>query len=133
MGPATLIVTVSASAGSQVVDAFGRAYHQVRRVSVSARPWPLWGREGVTPHRFLVLALAFFARFCDSLLKKSAKTVEESELEVLLTGAVTLFKFLNDKDVFQKFYTDALAKRLVNQKSASDDAEGSMISKLKVC
>jgi cullin 1 len=44
---------------------------------------------------------------------------------------MTVFKFLEDKDVFQKFYTKHLAKRLVNGTSASDDAEASMISKLK--
>ena len=32
---------------------------------------------------------------------------------------------------FQKFYSKMLAKRLVNANSASDDAESSMISKLK--
>jgi cullin 1 len=44
---------------------------------------------------------------------------------------MTIFKFLEDKDVFQKFYTKNLAKRLVNGNSSSDDSEASMISKLK--
>lgn len=44
---------------------------------------------------------------------------------------MTVFKYVEDKDVFQKFYSRLLAKRLVNGTSASDDAEGSMISKLK--
>jgi cullin 1 len=44
---------------------------------------------------------------------------------------MTIFKFLEDKDVFQKFYTKSLAKRLINGMSASDDVEASMISKLK--
>lgn len=43
-----------------------------------------------------------------------------------------IFKYIEDKDVFQKFYSKMLAKRLVQQNSASDDAEASMISKLKV-
>ena len=43
-----------------------------------------------------------------------------------------VFKYIEDKDVFQKFYSKMLAKRLVNQTSASDDAEANMISKLKV-
>jgi hypothetical protein len=43
------------------------------------------------------------------------------------------FKYIEDKDVFQKFYSKMLAKRLVGHMSASDDAEASMISKLKVC
>jgi hypothetical protein len=45
---------------------------------------------------------------------------------------MTVFKYIEDKDVFQKFYSRMLAKRLVNQTSASDDAEANMISKLKV-
>jgi cullin 1 len=44
---------------------------------------------------------------------------------------MTIFKFIEDKDVFQKFYSKNLAKRLVNGASASDDAEASMISQLK--
>ncbi|KAI8068663.1 Cullin [Gongronella butleri] len=71
------------------------------------------------------------ARFCDSLLKKSAKNPEENELEDVLNSVMTVFKYVEDKDVFQKFYSKMLAKRLVNGNSASDDAEGSMISKLK--
>lgn len=47
---------------------------------------------------------------------------------------MTVFKYIENKDVFQNFYTKMLAKRLVSQMSASDDAEASMISKLKhVC
>jgi len=42
-----------------------------------------------------------------------------------------IFKFINDKDVFQKFYQKKLSTRLVNGTSASDDSESSMISKLK--
>ena len=45
---------------------------------------------------------------------------------------MVLFKYIEDKDVFQKFYSKMLAKRLVQQNSASDDAEAGMISKLKV-
>jgi cullin 1 len=44
---------------------------------------------------------------------------------------MTVFKYVEDKDVFQKFYSKMLAKRLVNATSASDDSETSMISKLK--
>ena len=36
-----------------------------------------------------------------------------------------------DKDVFQQFYTTKLSKRLIHGVSASDEAEASMISKLK--
>lgn len=42
-----------------------------------------------------------------------------------------IFKFIQDKDVFQKFYQKKLAQRLINSLSASDDSESSMITKLK--
>ena len=56
---------------------------------------------------------------------------EEDDMEKLLTQIMTVFKYIEDKDVFQKFYSRMLAKRLVQTTSASDDAETSMISKLK--
>lgn len=44
---------------------------------------------------------------------------------------MVLFKYLEDKDVFQQFYTSKLSKRLIHAVSTSDEAEASMISKLK--
>ncbi|TIB72717.1 hypothetical protein E3Q23_03296 [Wallemia mellicola] len=71
------------------------------------------------------------AKHADSLLKKGNKQTEEAELEDALDQVMTLFKYIEDKDVFQKFYTKMLAKRLVSGTSASDDGESSMIGKLK--
>uniref|UniRef100_A0A915IA79 Cullin-1 n=1 Tax=Romanomermis culicivorax TaxID=13658 RepID=A0A915IA79_ROMCU len=71
------------------------------------------------------------ARYCDILLRKSAKNPEENEIDDLLNQIMIVFKYIDDKDVFQKFYSKMFAKRLVNQWSASDDSESSMISKLK--
>jgi len=71
------------------------------------------------------------AKYCDILLKKSSKNPEEAELEDTLNQVMVVFKYIEDKDVFQKFYSKMLAKRLVQHMSASDDAEASMISKLK--
>eukprot|EP00054_Salpingoeca_dolichothecata_P008094 m.46259 g.46259 ORF g.46259 m.46259 type:complete len:754 (-) comp17502_c0_seq1:67-2328(-) len=71
------------------------------------------------------------ARHCDSLLKKSSKNAQDDELDNLLNEIMIIFKYIEDKDVFQKFYSKMLAKRLVNFTSASDDAERNMISKLK--
>lgn len=79
------------------------------------------------------------------MLKKTNKESDAESLEAALTSAVGLldptmsitdlqmeiFKFINDKDVFQKFYQKKLSTRLVNGTSASDDSESSMISKLK--
>ncbi|KAF2684163.1 Cullin-domain-containing protein [Lentithecium fluviatile CBS 122367] len=72
------------------------------------------------------------AKYTDTLLKKSsAKMNEEDNMEKLLQQVMTVFKYIEDKDVFQKFYSRMLAKRLVQATSASDDAETTMISKLK--
>ena len=45
---------------------------------------------------------------------------------------MTVFRYIEDKDVFQTFYSKFLARRLVNNSSASDDAEAQMIGRLKV-
>lgn len=71
------------------------------------------------------------AKHADGMLKKSNKNAEETSLENELNQIMVVFKYIEDKDVFQKFYSKMLAKRLVNFSSASDDAEASMISKLK--
>ncbi|EKD18714.1 uncharacterized protein L3040_002140 [Drepanopeziza brunnea f. sp. 'multigermtubi'] len=71
------------------------------------------------------------AKYADALLKKSASGAEENDLENSLTQIMTIFKYIEDKDVFQKFYSRMLARRLVHTSSSSDDAETSMISKLK--
>ncbi|CAL1289547.1 unnamed protein product [Larinioides sclopetarius] len=71
------------------------------------------------------------AKYCDSLLKKNAKTCSENEVENKLTQSITIFKYIDDKDVFQKFYSRMLAKRLIYNQSMSMDAEEAMINKLK--
>jgi len=71
------------------------------------------------------------ARFTDLLLKKSAKNPEEGEMEQLLNDVMVVFKYIEDKDVFQTFYSKMLAKRLIHATSASEDLESSMIGKLK--
>ncbi|ESO08238.1 hypothetical protein HELRODRAFT_190953 [Helobdella robusta] len=74
------------------------------------------------------------AKYCDNLLKRGGKTVNEYELDEKLQASITIFKYLNDKDVFNKFYARMLAKRLIYFQSQSMDAEESMINRLKqVC
>ncbi|KAI5307034.1 hypothetical protein KEM56_005427 [Ascosphaera pollenicola] len=71
------------------------------------------------------------AKYTDSLLRKGTKAVEDTEMEEVLQRIMIIFRYIEDKDVFQKFYSRNLAKRLVNVTSVSDDAEESMIGKLK--
>ena len=46
---------------------------------------------------------------------------------------MVIFRYVDDKDVFQKFYSKMLAKRLVQGNSASDDAEVNVAIKYLVC
>uniref|UniRef100_A0A915DG67 Cullin family profile domain-containing protein n=1 Tax=Ditylenchus dipsaci TaxID=166011 RepID=A0A915DG67_9BILA len=70
-------------------------------------------------------------RYSDLLLRKGSKLAEEGGTEECLNQVMVIFKYLDDKDVYQKYYSKMLAKRLVGELSASDGAESSMISKLK--
>ncbi|KAL7437071.1 hypothetical protein ACHAXM_007132 [Skeletonema potamos] len=70
--------------------------------------------------------------FCDRILKSGGEKLSETEVEQSLDRIVQLFSFLTDKDLFAEIYRNQLAKRLLNQRSASDDAEKAMIAKLKV-
>ncbi|KAF9951080.1 Cullin-2 [Mortierella alpina] len=72
------------------------------------------------------------ARYTDTMLRKKQKTgLTEAEIEDRLTRVVILFKYIDDKDLFQKFYSRVLAKRLIFDSSLSAEAEANMISRLK--
>lgn len=53
-------------------------------------------------------------------------------MEVVLDKSMVIFRFLQEKDVFERYYKQHLAKRLLLNKSVSNDNEKNMISKLKV-
>jgi len=71
------------------------------------------------------------AKFIDSKLRAGNKGHSEEEMEHMLDRVLTIFRFIQGKDVFEAFYKKDLAKRLLLGKSASVDAEKSMIAKLK--
>ncbi|CAG8477954.1 19313_t:CDS:10, partial [Gigaspora rosea] len=72
-----------------------------------------------------------FAQFCDSLIKDYWVESEfERDLENFACS-MTLFNYVDDKDILLKFYAKLLVKRLVNGTSQSEDAENRLISKLK--
>lgn len=73
----------------------------------------------------------YISLFIDEKLKKGLKGVSEEEVEIVLDKVMVLFRFIQEKDVFEKYYKQHLAKRLLLQRSVSDDAERNMIAKLK--
>jgi len=49
-----------------------------------------------------------------------------------LDKTITIFRYITDKDIFERYYKGHLAKRLLHGRSVSDDAERGMLAKLKV-
>ena len=50
----------------------------------------------------------------------------------MLDKTITVFRYITEKDVFERYYKGHLAKRLLLGRSVSDDAERGMLAKLKV-
>ncbi|VAI49360.1 unnamed protein product [Triticum turgidum subsp. durum] len=73
----------------------------------------------------------FISLYVDDKLRKGLKGATEEDVEGILDKVMMLFRYLQEKDVFEKYYKQHLAKRLLSGKTVSDDAERSMIVKLK--
>ncbi|KAJ2909618.1 hypothetical protein GGI21_001700 [Coemansia aciculifera] len=68
----------------------------------------------------------------DDNLKNGLKRRAEQDVDHLLERSVLMFRFLKNKDAFEHYYKVHLARRLLSARSESDDAEQSLVSKLKV-
>ncbi|XP_047972459.1 cullin-3A-like [Salvia hispanica] len=73
----------------------------------------------------------YISLFVDDKLRKGLKGVKDEDVELILDKVMILFRYLQEKDVFEKYYKQHLAKRLLSGKTVSDDAERSLIVKLK--
>lgn len=82
------------------------------------------------------------AKYVDMLLKGGLKVIgnqaddteladEDTEINKQLDKVLDLFRFVHGKAVFEAFYKNDLARRLLMGRSASDDAEKSMLARLK--
>lgn len=74
----------------------------------------------------------YLSKYCDKLLKKSCKGLSEAEIEHKLLQSITIFKYIDDKDIFQNIYQMHLAKRLILRQSQSIVGEEGLINNLKV-
>lgn len=72
------------------------------------------------------------ATFCDNILKKGgSEKLSDEDIEDTLEKVVKLLAYISDKDLFAEFYRKKLARRLLFDKSANDDHERSILTKLK--
>ncbi|ODQ66503.1 ubiquitin-protein ligase [Nadsonia fulvescens var. elongata DSM 6958] len=74
----------------------------------------------------------YVSLFIDENLKKTLKGKSDQEVEAVLEKAIILFRFISDKDLFEQYYKAHLAKRLLNARSISEDAEKNLIAKIKI-
>ena len=137
------LLSVHTKYSDLVTKAFGGESEFIRNLDSSCRQYV---NHNQVCEKATNRSAELLAKRVDNLLKSQAKTAEDDDLEVLLkqivssspysqnmlTNQMTIFKYIDDKDVFQKFYSRMLAKRLVGgTQTSSDDAETNMISKLK--
>jgi hypothetical protein len=66
------------------------------------------------------------SKACDSILRAPDQNLEK--LEAIL---LHLFIYLDDKDLFQKFYSKQLARRLISKTSSCEDGEATALRLLK--
>ncbi|KRY90947.1 Cullin-2 [Trichinella pseudospiralis] len=78
-------------------------------------------------------AAEWLSKHIDQILRKSTKNVVENYIDFELTKAINILRFVDDKDLFHKYYSRSLANRLISGLSISIPAEETMIHKLKSC
>lgn len=74
----------------------------------------------------------YLSLFFDENMKKGIKGKTENEVDSLLDKGITLLRYIQDKDMFERYYKKHLSRRLLMKRSISMDAERQMISKMKM-
>jgi cullin 3 len=74
----------------------------------------------------------YISLYIDENLKRGIKGKTEAEVDIVLDKATTLLRYIQDKDLFERYYKKHLARRLLQGKSQSTDVEKQMISRMKL-
>ena len=69
--------------------------------------------------------------YLDDQFKKDFKNNTEVEISEKVDKIIQIFRYLQDKDIFESFYKNSFAKRLLDQRRVLEDAEREVIKKLK--
>jgi len=76
-------------------------------------------------------AASCLAVYSDELLRNGLKGASEAEIMTEIEKIIIFFRYLSDKDVFESYYKQHLAKRLLSGRSVGEEAERGMVSELK--
>ena len=60
-----------------------------------------------------------------------SEKLSDEEIEATLEKVVRLLAYISDKDLFAEFFRKKLARRLLQEKSSSDEHERSILTRLK--
>jgi cullin 3 len=74
----------------------------------------------------------YISLFIDENMKKGIKDKTEVQVDEVLDKAITLLRYVQDKDLFERYYKKHLSRRLLMNKSISIDVEKQMISRMKI-
>jgi len=74
----------------------------------------------------------YISLFIDENMKKGIKGKTEMEIDTVLEKAIILLRYVHDKDLFERYYKKHLCRRLLMNKSISNEVEKQMISKMKI-
>lgn len=69
--------------------------------------------------------------YLDEQFKKDFKNNTEVEVSEKVEKVIQIFRYLQDKDIFENFYKTSFAKRLLDSRRILDEAEKEVIKKLK--
>lgn len=69
--------------------------------------------------------------YLDEQFKKDFKNNTEVEISDKVDKIIQIFRYLQDKDIFESFYKNSFAKRLLEQRRVLEEAEKEVIKKLK--
>ena len=66
-----------------------------------------------------------------SRVQGGSEKLSDEEIEATLEKVVRLLAYISDKDLFAEFFRKKLARRLLQEKSSSDEHERSILTRLK--
>jgi cullin 3 len=73
----------------------------------------------------------YISLFIDEKLRRGFQGMSDDQMELTLRKVMDVFRFVQEKDVFEKYYKQHLARRLLLGRTISHDAEKTMIQNLK--
>lgn len=85
-------------------------------------------QNGINSH---IRAPEFISLYMDENLRKTYKDMVDEDISRSISISIDIFRFITAKDLFEQYYKQHLAKRLLLKKSIGDDWEQTMIAKLK--